>query len=370
MKIAYFCHSVISDWTNENAHFFRGIARALSELGHKVHLYESINNWSLSSLLRKEGPTAVEEFNAYYPDLQPVLYRTGQLDLSAIVEEADLVILHEWNDPELLLRLSTLRRQFEFCLLFQDTCHRPLASAPPPYDLSAVDGILVFGSALKSVYRRRWPRIPVLVWHQAADTSVFRPLRATDYEGEMVWIGNWGSGEKSQELFQWLVEPAAQLGIKATVYGTCYSDSTKRELAQAGIRYGGWIPDFRIPEIFAGFLFTVYVPSHTGISQSEAGAAIQPFKAMACGIPVITTPWHDVELLFTAGHDYLKVRTREEMMGYMQRLRKDTAFRQMLAGNALHTIQERHTCRHRALQLVTWVGTLSAIQSEGVYAAV
>ncbi|MBN8864053.1 MAG: glycosyltransferase [Sphingobacteriales bacterium] len=372
MKIAYFCHSVISDWTNENAHFFRGIARALSQMGHEVRFYESINNWSLTKLLRHEGATAIDEFRSYYPDLQLVRYRAGQPDLSSIVQETDLVIVHDWNDPELLVRLSLLRRQFAFRLMFQDTCHRPLASAgtPAPYDLSGVAGILVFSSVLKSVYRRHWPRIPVLVWHPAADTSVFKPVKAAGYEGEMVWIGNWGSGERGQELFHWLAEPVAKLGIKATVYGTCFSDSAKRGLAQAGISYGGWVPDFSVPEIFARFLFTVYVPPHTSRNQSETGPGIQPFKAMACGIPLITTDWHDDDSLFTAGYDYLKVRSREELMGYMQRLRKDTALRQMLAGNALSTINKRHTCRHRAVQLIKWVGTLSAIEPEGIYSTV
>lgn len=374
MKIVYFCHSVISDWTNENAHFFRGLARSLAGSGHEVRLYESINNWSLCNLLRQEGPGVVDEFRTSYPDLQPVLYRDDQLDLAAVVQYADLVIVHEWNDPELFIRLSALRQEFSFCLLFQDTCHRSLdcAGVPADHDLSGFDGILVFSNRLKVAYRRLWPAVPVLVWQEAADISLFRPVKPSAYEGELVWIGNWGNGERSQDLFRWLAEPVAQLGIKATVYGpsSSYSDTVKRGLALAGIRYGGWISGFRIPEIFSRYLFTFHIPYSSCIHQNEAGVSMQPFAAMACGIPLIAAQWHDTEPVFTAGHDYLAVKDQEEMMGYMQRLRKDAAFRQELARQGLATIRERHTCRHRALQLLTWVGTLSATESRVVYSTV
>ena len=91
MKIALFCHSLISDWNHGNAHFLRGIVRELLERGHEVGVFEPAGGWSLTNLLKDHGPGAVEGFRLQvdadqdrwrgkldYGYVGPQLYVTGR----------------------------------------------------------------------------------------------------------------------------------------------------------------------------------------------------------------------------------------------------------------------------------------------------
>jgi spore maturation protein CgeB len=76
------------------------------------------------------------------------------------------------------------------------------------------------------------------------------------------------------------------------------------------------------------------------------------FEALACGIPLVCSPWTDQENLFRPGQDYLVVQDGVEMTEQLRHLRRDAKARYQLAENGLQTIRERHTCAHRAQQLM------------------
>ena len=59
MRLAMFCHSLISDWNHGNAHFLRGIATELLSRGHDVRVYEPRGAWSLRNLVAERN-TAVQ----------------------------------------------------------------------------------------------------------------------------------------------------------------------------------------------------------------------------------------------------------------------------------------------------------------------
>src|SRR3954454_13829062 len=67
-RFAFFYQSVISDWNHGNAHFLRGLMRALQARGHRTVCFERTDNWSLRNLLRIR-PGAIEDFVARFPDL-------------------------------------------------------------------------------------------------------------------------------------------------------------------------------------------------------------------------------------------------------------------------------------------------------------
>ncbi|HZX64373.1 MAG TPA: glycosyltransferase, partial [Myxococcales bacterium] len=79
---------------------------------------------------------------------------------------------------------------------------------------------------------------------------------------------------------------------------------------------------------------------------------IRPFEALACGIPLVSAPWHDVERLFEAGKDYLVARDGNEMKQHLSALLRDSELRSRLAQHGLQTIRARHTCAHRVDELL------------------
>src|SRR5437763_10525902 len=98
MKIRWFVHAVASCWNNGNAHFLRGLGIALQEMGHDVLFLEPNDSWSETNLLQDCGAHALDSFHAAYPSLRIAKYDAAASDLSELTDDADLVIVHEWND--------------------------------------------------------------------------------------------------------------------------------------------------------------------------------------------------------------------------------------------------------------------------------
>jgi len=125
-RFALFYQSVISDWNHGNAHFVRGLMRALQTRGHSTICYEQVDNWSLSNLLQI-NPHAIDDFAADFPDLQFDRYRLdGAFEdwLRARLSVADVALVHEWNSPGVIRRVGELAREAGVRAFFHDTHYR------------------------------------------------------------------------------------------------------------------------------------------------------------------------------------------------------------------------------------------------------
>src|SRR5918994_6558919 len=106
MRVALFYHSLVSDWNHGNAHFLRGIARELIARGHEVRIFEPRDGWSRTKLLEAHGDRPLHEFKEVFPELWSTLYDPASPDVERAVEGADLVLVHEWNDREVVRRIG------------------------------------------------------------------------------------------------------------------------------------------------------------------------------------------------------------------------------------------------------------------------
>lgn len=315
-------------------------------------MYEPEDAWSVSQLLQDGGEEAIDYFHTAYPNLKSHRYST--LNLEEVLEGVDLILVHEWNSHELVRRIGDYRAGAPNCrLLFHDTHHRAI-TAPAEmqkYDLSNYDGVLAYGAVLRELYlENNWTQ-RAWTWHEAADTRIFRPHPEIEANRDLVWIGNWGDDERAAELEEFLLEPVRDLRLDAQVFGVRYPDEAISALRRAGIKYGGWLPNFRAPETFAQFRCTVHVPRRPYVRQLPGIPTIRPFEALACGIPLISAPWNDVEGLFRPGTDFLVARDGREMRESVRRILNDEALRAELIRNGLETVLARHTCAHRVTEL-------------------
>ncbi|MGN6104294.1 MAG: CgeB family protein [Kofleriaceae bacterium] len=360
MKFACFYHSLISDWNHGNAHFLRGVVGELRARGHEVRVFEPEAAWSVENLVRDHGTEAIDKFHRAYPGLASERYGAN-LDLDRALDGADAVLVHEWNDPALVGRIGLHHAHGgSYALLFHDTHHRSV-TAPDElrrYDLRHYDGVLAFGRVIRDLYLDLGWAARAWTWHEAADPRVFAPRPGTPRDGDLVWIGNWGDDERSVELRTMLIEPVAALRLHARVHGVRYPDQARLALAAAGIEYAGWLPNFEVPEAFARHAMTVHVPRRPYVQALPGIPTIRMFEAMACGIPLVSAPWHDTERLFTTGEDYLLARDGEEMRHMLLLLLHDRRFAAALAGHARQTILARHTCAHRVDELLDILGEL------------
>jgi spore maturation protein CgeB len=364
MKIVMFYHSLLSCWNHGNAHFLRGIVRELLHRGHDVRVYEPNNNWSLENLKKEtQQGDPLEDFKRVYPELRTNFYDLVTLNLDDVLADADLVLVHEWSDHNLVHRIGAHKaRGAKYKLLFHDTHHRAVTKPQEmaAYDLKHYDGVLAFGNVLRKLYlengwaRRAW------TWHEAADTTVFRPLANQRPEGDLVWVGNWGDEERTAELHEFLLNPVKKLGLKATIHGVRYPEHALAALKDANITYGNWLPNFRAPEVFARHTLTVHVPRRPYVRALPGIPTIRVFEALACGIPLVSAPWRDSEKLFNPGKDFLVARTGNEMRRHLKTLINEPELRRELSEHGHRTILSRHTCAHRTDELLSIYADLIA----------
>jgi spore maturation protein CgeB len=361
VKFVLFYHSFASCWNHGNAHFLRGVARELIRVGHDVTLYEPADGWSRTNALREGGGPVLAAAAKLVPGVEIRLYREATLQLDRALEGADVVIAHEWNDPWVVSALGSHRLAGgRFLLLFHDTHHRAV-TAPHElerFDLDGYDGVLAFGDVLREIYRKRGWGLRVFTWHEAADTAVFRLHSDVAKDTDLVWIGNWGDGERTEELQRFLIEPVTKLGIKARVHGVRYPEEARDRLVRQGIEFAGWLPNHKAPAAFARARVTVHIPRRPYVEALPGIPTIRMFEALACGIPLISGPWRDTEGLFPPG-SFLMVDDGAAMSAALSRVLRDADLAEELARAGLRAIWTRHTCAHRVKELLGIVERLA-----------
>jgi spore maturation protein CgeB len=359
MKFVFFCHALTSCWNNGNAHFLRGVTRELLRLGHEVSVYEPEDGWSRLNALHDGGAESLRESRRLLSGIDVRLYQDSP-DLDVALHGAEVVIVHEWNSPDLTADIGRRRiRGAPFTLLFHDTHHRAV-TAPEDlqrFALDGFDGVLAFGEVLRQIYLRLGWANRAFTWHEAADTSLYRPMPEIDPTHDLIWVGNWGDGERNAELKEFLLDPAADLKLRTRIHGVRYPAEAIEAIQSAGLEYRGWLPAHRVPAAFADARTTVHVP-RAPYAQSLPGIpTIRMFEAMACGIPVVSAPWQDIEQLFPPDC-YLRVSDGAGMKAALRSLLCDQEQSAEIAEKGLCVIAERHTCRHRALQLLEIVNSI------------
>lgn len=377
MNFAFFVHSAASDWNHGNAHFLRGLMSALAHAGHRVRSLEPRDGWSLRNLLADHGIAPVARFARAFPEIEVESYaladRPSELEetLEALIAGMDVVVVHEWNDAAVVNALASIRRRRgDFILLFHDTHHRPWSQpeAIAPFRLTDYDGVIAFGEVLREVYRRRFGVERAWTMHEAADVRRFHPL-AREKTQDVIWIGNWGDEERTQELRDyWLTSARSLDDLRFVAHGVRYPDEALRELGASGVEFRGWLQSLDVPEAFARSRVTLHVPRRAYVQALRGIPTIRIFEALACGIPLVSAPWLDSEGLFRNG-DLALATTPEEMRTHLRRLAADPDAAAAQAERGLETIRARHTCDHRAAELLEIVRVLGGAGAAGASGA-
>jgi spore maturation protein CgeB len=359
VRLAYFAHSLRSDWNNGNAHFLRGLLRGVAALGSEVTIFEPRHGWSVDQLRQEtDGEHAIRRFYDAYPDLHISCYEDAETCDAFFWREAlrdiDVVVVHEWNPPQVADTLLTLRGEMGFRLLFHDTHHRASSSPEQIRELGVgrFDGVVAFGEALRRIYRDQFGFRRVWTLHEAADTSVFHPLPQESKSCDVIWVGNWGDDERSCEIREFLLSPAASLNKRRfVVHGVRYPEDALNALNHAGVSYQGYLPNLNAPPAYAAARITIHIPRQSYKDALDGIPTIRVFEALACGIPLVCAPWSDTEQLFREG-DFLLAGNRKEMTEALEFLLSNPSAAHAQAKRGLETLLSRHTCQHRAEQLL------------------
>ena len=147
--------------------------------------------------------------------------------------------------------------------------------------------------------------------------------------------------------------PAGALpGAKFAVHGVRYPKDALDRLAQSDIEFRGYLPNLNAPRMYARSKISLHVPRRFYANGLSGVPTIRVFEALASGSPLVCAPWNDAEGLFRPGQDYICVPDSQSMISELRRLLQDSRARQQIAASGLETVRARHTCAHRAEQLL------------------
>src|SRR5438132_14091497 len=158
---------------------------------------------------------AFRNFRAAFPTLDVRFYQNDNSLSDFLNEElhgAAIVIIHEWNAPAVVESILSLKRKLGFKALLHDTHHRAYTNPKEilRFPLSTFDGVLAFGQAIQQIYSQAFGVRRTWTFHEAADTARFYPVEVAK-DTDVVWIGNWGDEERTQDLEEFLRTPASSL---------------------------------------------------------------------------------------------------------------------------------------------------------------
>ncbi len=369
MHIALFYHSLISDWNNPVAHFLRGIVSELLHRRHEVTVYEQYDNWSRRNLTARHGHEASIEFFRAFPEIarRIVLYDLHSVQLDHVLANADLVIVQDWINPLLIERIGTHRSVHgTYRALLHDTRHCIITDprSAALRNTANYDGVLAGANFVRDAYitgryaRRAW------TWHPAAD------LRRIEYTtghqqrgtlGDVLFVSNWHRAdgrERVEELNTLLIQPSLRAHRAVKTYGAAYPEPVRDLLAHADIEHGGWLANHNLPRALSRYRATVHLPRRRTVHMLPG--VVSPFmvEALACGCPLLCSPWHDADGLFTAGQDYLSCENGQAIKDALDALMTDPDAVNDIAHRGRSAITQRHTCAHRVDELLVIVSEL------------
>jgi spore maturation protein CgeB len=142
-------------------------------------------------------------------------------------------------------------------------------------------------------------------------------------------------------------------GLSYTVYGVRYPESvTARFRNGLDISYRGWLPNVEVPSVYSAAKVVLHVPRRQYVELLPGTPTIRVFEALATGACLISLPWPDTDRLFTERQDYVVAHSPDEMRELIAWLCADDTARESFGRHGRETILERHTCGHRADQLL------------------
>lgn len=182
-----------------------------------------------------------------------------------------------------------------------------------------------------------------VVLANGVDTDRYQPATETPERGRLLFIGSFAHLPNLLAL-EFFVNrvlpdlPESRLhviaGNRPEYYLDYYRDRVRVKLEQPQIQLEAFVSDVRPAYRRAQIVIAPLVAS--------AGTNIKILEAMAMGRPVVSTPAGVNGLDLTPGHDFILVKTAEEMIAALSSLIANQNRCAELAANAYRTVRERY----------------------------
>jgi spore maturation protein CgeB len=347
MKIVVFGLTISSSWGNGHATLWRGLARALAGLGHRLVFFE------------RDVP-----YYAMNRDLWDI--PGGELVLYPDWEDARARALHEVSDsdaamvtsycPDGIAATDLILSSARGLSLFYDldtpvTLSRLQRGEELPYvgaqGLAGFDLVLSYtgGAALDALQSRLGARrVAPLYGH--VDPEVHKPApRAPQYAADLSYLGTYA--EDRQEAVETLfVEAARRRPQRRFVIGGAQYPS---DFPWAdNIFFVRHLPPSEHPAFFSSSPFTLNVTRRDMAAMGWCPSG-RLFEAAACGTALISDDWEGLNGFYAPGSEIIITKSTEDTLAALD---LSEAEAKRLAQGARDRTLAEHTSAHRAAELI------------------
>ncbi len=350
MNIAFFGSSLVSAYWNGAATYYRGICKALHQLGHTVVFVEpDIYERQQHRDLREDPPYAEVRVCRGWPELAAELERA---------RGADLVVkcsgVGGW-DMELAEGVVGLRSPGTRVAFWDVDAPQTLAAAaaePPdrPGTFRALvprfDLILLYGGGppVQRAYARLGARAAHLVYN-AVDPEDYFPVPPEPDKGcDLLFMGNRmpDREQRVRDFFLRAAElaPEQRFVLGGNGWGDCRLPANVRWVGHVPTdQHRGWNCSARL----------VLNVNRADMAATGYSPPTRVFEAAGCGACVVTDAWQGIETFFEPGREILVASAAEEVVGYLRSVTSEAA--RDLGAAARQRVLRDHTYDRRAATL-------------------
>lgn len=347
MKIVIFGLTISSSWGNGHATLWRGLTRALSQLGWTVVFFER----NASYYAQARDFTAIEGGEL-------IIYETWADTRSRAAKEirdADVVMVTSYcpdavDATELASASSGLRVFYDLDTPVTLACfgrgERPFYIGPRR--LTDFDLVLSYtgGDALAGLRTELGARHAVPLYGHA-DPQVHAPTQPhAAFAGDLSYLGTYAADRQDgvQQLF---IEPARRRpDARFVIGGAQYPQEFPWTDNVFFVRH---LPPKDHPAFYCSSRLTLNV-TRSAMARMGWCPSGRLFEAAACGVPIVSDNWPGIGDFFAPNEEILLARDCEDVLTALDRSPEELA---RIAARARARVLAQHTSAHRAAQLET-----------------
>ena len=347
MKIVIFGLTISSSWGNGHATLWRGLCKALINMGHDIVFYERDVPYYAAMRDLVEIPGGRLELYADWTDIIP--------RASADVAEADVAIITSYCADSIaagnmVLAQNRARRVF-YDLDTPITLARLGAGEQVPYiDTAAFpefDLVLSYagGRALDEFRARLGARV-VAPLYGHVDPDLHRPAAALPhYRADLSYLGTYS--EDRQRALEALLLLPAQLcpDRRFLIAGAQYPQDFPWS---SNIYFVRHLPPAQHGALFCSSRLTLNVTRRAMADMGWCPSG-RLFEAAACGVPIVSDSWEGIEAFFRPDQEIILAQNASDIVGALELDDRELI---SMARRARERTLEEHSSSRRAAELI------------------
>jgi Uncharacterized protein conserved in bacteria len=347
LDIAFFGSSLVSAYWNGAATYYRGLIRALHELGHRITFYEpdAFERQSHRDLADPEWAAV-----RVYPATEPGVYRALDHARGAdwIVKASGVGVFDGLLEREVLNAGKAGALTAFWDVDAPATLDRldhdpddPFHALVPKYDIIFTYG---GGAPVVDAYKRHGARecIPI---YNALDPSTHHPVPADPrFAADLSFLGN-RLPDREARVEEFFLAAAKALPRKRFLLGgSGWSDkAVPGNVHYAGHVYTGDHNAFNCTPL------AVLNISRESMARYGFSPATRVFEAAGAGACLVTDYWEGIELFLEPGREVLVANSGAEVAEHLDRLKAHDA--RAIGDRALARVLRDHTYANRAIEV-------------------